>query len=230
MSWFGPQIEFYEEEASPKSVDDYLALSDACFEGIQKLLHSDEWIPVTDEKGVQMFEMDDNGAPIPLLRIETVFEGTPEELNEIQSSFNLEERKKYDPDIKELELLEKITDELCVLYSVVKTPSIVSDRDFAAFRMIKQLDDGTICAFGHTINHSKKPITSQAVRAKGLTALYMIPIDGGARTKAIKIMKIDPMGSIPKWVINMGKKNAAVSMRLTVKYFDSVYVASCISY
>jgi len=154
---------------------------------------------------VIVYEKPFSGEALPILRSEAVFPGTPEEVMSVVQSLDEEEIRKLEPDLADFELLERVNESLVVVYIRYNTPKFVTSRDSIFFRATKTLDDGTLVCFGKSMLHDKKPITKQYIRAKGYSAYFMIPV-GKMKTRLIRLILVNPMGNIPTFVINIGKK------------------------
>eukprot|EP01124_Arcella_intermedia_P015119 TRINITY_DN21640_c0_g1_i1.p1 TRINITY_DN21640_c0_g1~~TRINITY_DN21640_c0_g1_i1.p1 ORF type:complete len:212 (+),score=60.07 TRINITY_DN21640_c0_g1_i1:399-1034(+) len=71
-------------------------------------------------------------------------------------------------------------------------------------RLLQQ--DGTICFYGQSIKYQKKPQSRTYVRAKGYSALWLSPIPSDPyKCLMVRMTLVEPMGSIPLWLITMGK-------------------------
>jgi len=130
-------------------------------------------------------------------------------------SFTLDDYRIFDRDLAELELLEKINDNMKVAYLRYNTPRMITSREAIFFSTTKVLTDGTIVSCGKSILHESRPLSKSYIRIKGFNAYFMSALEN-KRTKLVRLILIDPMGSIPQFVINLGKKSMISTIRRMV--------------
>jgi len=95
-----------------------------------------------------------------------------------------------------------------VVYTKVKTPFPLSNRDFVTRvkASVDKVQKKYVIQMEAT-THAKAPETS-AVRGKILNSTFeLISIENGTKTKVITEIHADPKGAVPKWVVNLFQKD-----------------------
>lgn len=215
----------YADEPAPETIEDYEKLASSYLKLLEEWKIASDWSRVdTGNPDVLLQERAVPGYEIPMMKLEGVLSASVDEVFGLLESEKLEERRLYDDFMKHLEIVDRITPKIVVAYVQYKAVFPVSDRDFVAFRAQEKLPDGTRISYGHTIKYSKRPITPNCVRAKGKLATYCIPIPGEYyKTKIIRFLLLDPMGTIPKWVVNKAKAVAGIQFQKIVKALKRKY-------
>jgi len=219
MGWISPREtsrSAREMCESPTTVKDYEDLAARCLQECLQLAEDKEgWTTINHgrDSSIRLLDKTQPGSPVNIIKTEGILDCSPSELIEAVGTNDLSLRRQWDRDLKVYDIIEDITPEISVLYQVYNAPFPVQDRDFVAIKAKKLLPDGTWVTYGTTINHDKKPPVETCVRAVGMSALFIRPIPGMLyKCMTVRIARLDPMGMIPKFVINMSKKKAAVSV------------------
>lgn len=112
-----------------------------------------------------------------------------------------------------------------VVYTLVKTPFPLTNRDFVT-RIKASIDkpQKKYVLRMQATTHPKAPETS-AVRGQILNSSFeLVSIEGGQKTKIVAEIHADPRGAVPKWVVNMFQKdwphNTISGLRKQVKKPD----------
>jgi len=138
------------------------------------------------------------------------------ELFEFLNSEEMSVRQKWDSDIQEMRLVEKITNDVNVVYRTYKTPSsLISPREFVAISgKYFSKNEGVYYSYGTSVNHKAVNGNSKYVRANAiLTGFVTRPLpDKKNECLFVRIIHVDPKGMIPAWVISLSKKLAAQSV------------------
>jgi hypothetical protein len=121
-----------------------------------------------------------------------------------------------------------VSPDIQVTYQQIATPFPVTYRDVVALRTRKKEPaintagtennsnhECTYFVFSVAINHRAVPKRKNFVRAAGFMGFILHPhiVDNKVHPflcRAINIMKPNPMGMIPSWIVNMAKKRAAL--------------------
>jgi len=209
--WSSVALEDYADQPTPKTVADYESLAQKWWLELDQLRNADGWVETdVGVEGVVFLQKEVPGYDIPMLQIRGVLPGTPEEVCRFPDVCTTEERAIFDPQIKSHDYIEDISEKIGIVAVVYRGfyPA-VAERDFVAFRAYKELQNGTWISLGHTINHRSRPISSSPVRAKGKLGMYCEPISGKPyHTLCTKLVLVDPMGSIPSWLIKLAQTQA----------------------
>eukprot|EP01016_Furgasonia_blochmanni_P020357 TRINITY_DN2269_c0_g1_i3.p3 TRINITY_DN2269_c0_g1~~TRINITY_DN2269_c0_g1_i3.p3 ORF type:complete len:132 (-),score=12.50 TRINITY_DN2269_c0_g1_i3:379-774(-) len=102
---------------------------------------------------------------------------------------------------EKIEVLDENTE---IVWERVRGQFIVSSRDYTVLCHTVNLPNGTIICGATSIDETKrKPVPSGVVRADvQLAAWIFIPQPEFGGTKVIYMFQVDPMGMIPKMVVN----------------------------
>jgi hypothetical protein len=92
-----------------------------------------------------------------------------------------------------------------IIYRHVTTPFVISDRDFVvAARIEKERPSGHLVLGFSSVEDPDAPPIDDRVRGTLHESGYrMWPIDAGARTMMIFTIHVDPMGTVPAWIVNL---------------------------
>jgi len=135
--------------------------------------------------------------------------GTPKEIYEFL--WDVPTRKRIEPDLLEIEIVESIDNDLDVLRTRYGAPFPVSAREFVAIRYrFANEEDNEYYIVSFSINHKAVKSDSSAVRGVlGVNALIIRPVPGkDDKTELIRIVDVEPKGNIPNFVVNMTKTSA----------------------
>jgi hypothetical protein len=116
--------------------------------------------------------------------------------------YDIEERVKWDSGGKDMQVVEKINDNLDIIYFWAKAPPGFSNREFLQSRYSRIDSDGTHYICYRSVKHDKFPETKSKVRAYTQLSGYVIrPKEGGCRVTFLS--NNDIKGTCPGWVINL---------------------------
>jgi len=125
---------------------------------------------------------------------------TPEVVYDVL--YDIDERIKWDSGGKDMQVVEKISDNLDVIYFWAKAPPGFSNREFLQSRYFRIDSDGTHFICYRSVKHDKFPETKSKVRAYTQLSGYVIrPAEGGCRVTFLS--NNDIKGTCPGWVINL---------------------------
>jgi|GEM_PF-497236 len=95
-------------------------------------------------------------------------------------------------------------------YNRTETPPLImKDRDFV-FHAWTELDrpKKEVRIFFNSVLDPIKPETDKYVRGRLIKSRYVLTQeDGGAKTRVVVEIHLDPMGSVPKWLVNVFQKS-----------------------
>lgn len=113
--------------------------------------------------------------------------------------YNLDTRAKWDHGGKDMHVVEKINDELDVIYFWAKAPPTVTNREFLQSRLTRTLDDGTLVIIYRSIKHDKHPEQPKKfVRAYTKLSGYVIrPNPSGQGARVTFLSQNDIKASVP---------------------------------
>jgi len=174
-----------------------------------------------EDKGISVFEKADSSG-FTCMKAISIVPCSPEKMIEIITSEDLQFRKRWDKDLNDWNIFERITPEITVVYRSYNSPSyIISPRDFVAVSSKYRAPDGSFVTCGTSINHKKYLEENPGyVRARViLTGISVRPIQGSPnQCKCCRIIHLDPKGMIPAWIVN-SQKNKGASFWLEFNQF-----------
>jgi len=116
-----------------KSLKIFFVVSSSSLSLLDNYRNDEDWTEVKKDEDIGLYEKVIDGEPLPLLRVETELIGTPEEVSSVIGSFTLDDYRIFDRDLAELELLEKINDNMKVAYLRYNTPRMITSREAIFF-------------------------------------------------------------------------------------------------
>eukprot|EP01104_Vermistella_antarctica_P010503 TRINITY_DN2809_c1_g1_i1.p1 TRINITY_DN2809_c1_g1~~TRINITY_DN2809_c1_g1_i1.p1 ORF type:complete len:232 (-),score=57.03 TRINITY_DN2809_c1_g1_i1:151-846(-) len=217
MSWFGGSAEpvpcVYEECETPKTEEEYLALDEKQYTKMRTLsLNDDGWstIPLEDMEDLELFERADLGGSINAIRVVALMPGSQQECFALNRETDLERVHKWDADVIETKIHKQISENVEVMYSTHNAPFPVTNRSFVYLRSKRVDEDGAIFSTSISINDDEYPVDSNFVRGVNQSQWCFLPVEGNDKQcKLIRVVAIDPKGSIPTWIVNSHKKKGA---------------------
>jgi hypothetical protein len=113
--------------------------------------------------------------------------------------YNIETRVNWDHGGKDMQVVEKIDDELDVIYFWAKAPPTFTNREFLQSRLTRTLDDGTRVIIYRSVKHDKFPEKPKKfVRAYTKLSGYVIkPNPSGEGCRVTFLSQNDIKASIP---------------------------------
>lgn len=205
----GDPLEF-EELASPSTAEDYRRLAAEALEEATALHNSPDWSRISfRDAAVGLYQLDDPSSPLKVVKIEADFPASPKEMWDFLCNDDLSHRQQWEPELQELRQVEVIDETMDVVFQAYSAPYPITSRSFVALRAKKKLPDGTLLSYGKSINHADCPYNPAFVRGTATSAVYVTPKAGKDYACTVtRIVKIDPKGAIPKWVVNWGINKA----------------------
>ena len=166
--------------------------------------HGDGYEQTIDEFGLKAYKKDCGDSGILVKTYMQFHDISAEELATILLTDEL--RKVWDPNFKNPEVVEKLSDNADIYYFVAESPVplIVSKRDFLSQRYYLKGHGGVdYFSYLKATEHPSKPVQNKIVRGKFKQFARIIRKDASGKGSTLTIiMSNDFGGSIPKWVIN----------------------------
>jgi hypothetical protein len=166
----------------------------------------DDWEKIRDEDGIVVFRKEVEGSPVVAFRGEGEIQAPLGRVALIQ--MNMERANEWIDRMKEARVLEARTEEEFITYSHIGAPPLVSDRDFVNQVRIEYDPPRRIKFNIHSVEDPKAPPTA-GVRGKLLHSSFEFTAVAPDRTRVVCEIHADPMGSLPKWVVNQFQKGWA---------------------
>lgn len=162
---------------------------------------------VINKDNIAIYQRHSENSPVVLVRCDTVVRGN---INTVfEAIFNLEKRSQWDSVFSRLKILKVFDEHTDVMYTFLKAPPLVTNRDFLQKRCYKRNIGGfdIVLAFVSYEDKDFPPIKS-AIRANTIISGYAFKKIDESTTKLVIISQTDIKGSIPTWIINMTASKA----------------------
>ena len=175
---------------------------------------SEKWIKINDEEGVEVFSRDVKGTPLVAFRGVTDFDEPMEKIMWVLK----DEKRRKDWVARYLKgaTLEKRGPFEQVNYQAVTAPWPVSNRDMIYLWKANRLKSGDVQIELKSIDYPNGPDTV-GVRMKLHFSRFILNKRPNGGTRVTLEILSDPMGWIPKWVVNMIQKNYPVKFFRALK-------------
>lgn len=167
---------------------------------------TDDWEKIREEDGIFVYRKEVEGSPLVAFRGDGVVEAPLPKVALVQ--MNLDRVPEWVERMKESRVLEVLSDKDFLTYSHLGAPPLVSDRDFVN-RIEIEYDAPSRIKFNmHSVDDPKAPPTA-GVRGRLLHSSFELTALSPDRTRVVCEIHADPMGSLPKWVVNKFQKGWA---------------------
>jgi hypothetical protein len=166
-----------------------------------------KWDLAKEVDGIKIFEADVKGADVVAFRGETTLNFPLERV--VSSLADMKRKQEWMHDLKEVRTLEIISPRIRVEYYHSGTPWPLSDRDFVYLAEFKYFPKGDTFVLNlKNAEHKTMPRKKGIVRGKIIESNYYISkTDKPGKTKIAVEILVDPMGSVPKWLVNIFQKD-----------------------
>lgn len=226
--WFGsapaaPEPLVYPECESPQTPADYEALAARKFQHFLDLVNSDEgWTRLEflepGHTDIELYDRALSDSSINCVKSVAILPASPKAVLELCKCTDVDTLKQWDAEVEQIRTVEKINDNIQLVYSSYNAPPPVWKREFVAIRATKELEDGTCISYGASVNHKDFPTPTDYVRGCiVISGWHLRPVEGNPNaTRCTRVVQLDPKGWIPSSVVNMYKTKsgqALVSIR-----------------
>lgn len=169
---------------------------------IISVCYASAWTKVAHKDGINIYVKDNNISPIQTLKATSVIEATIENVTAVLRK--VEDAKFWVPKLKDRKYIKNISDTEAILYDVNDMPWPIKDRELIVHHHLKLSDDrSSLILEFKSLKDFSYPINDNNIRAlfhKGY--IKFTPI-ANKSTEIEMVILVDPMGSIPKWVVNL---------------------------
>lgn len=164
-----------------------------------------KWEKHSDDDGVRVDIWEVPNSPTFAFRAEGEIEAPVGKVASVL--IDLTRRKEWNSDVGEARTLRQISATERLDYWVIETPFVIKDRDFVLHTKAEfDVPNNTLFLKFHSTDDPAMPETSR-VRGKIHNSYYSLtPSPDGKKTKVVFLVHVDPMGSCPKWIVNMFQK------------------------
>ena len=176
-----------------------------------------KWTLVKEIDGINIFEADVKGADVVAFRGETTLKFPLERV--VSSLADMKRKEEWMHDLKQVKTLEVINPRIRIECYHSGTPWPLSDRDFiykAEFKYFPKVE--TFVLNLQNTTHKDMPPRKGVVRGKIIDSNYYISkTDKLNVTKMAVEILVDPMGSVPKWLVNIFQKDWPMNTLTSLK-------------
>lgn len=195
-----------------------------------KSLPTSQFKTIMSKKNISIYKKIDPKDPIILVKSITTIPHAP--IHVFNLLYNLNLRKKWDKILSKWSIKKKIDKNTDIVYSYIKAPFIVTDREFLQKRVfyknifIENQKFDFIIAFGNFFSE-EFPVGKNVIRADTKVSGYVIRevlVGEGKGTELTMISKTDIKGLIPKSLVNHHAKKKPVSWAMSFEKTLDRYV------
>ncbi len=165
------------------------------------------WKKVKHIDGIDIYEAEVQGADVVAFRGDTTLNFPIARV--VSSLADMKRKDEWMHDLKEVKTVEIIDPHVRIEYYHSGTPWPLDDRDFvyrAEFRYFPKKETFVL----NLVNakHKKVPEKENVVRGKIFESNYFISKTSNPNVTKISVeILVDPMGNIPKWIVNIFQKD-----------------------
>lgn len=163
------------------------------------------WEQIRDSDGIQVWRKEVSDSPVVAFKGAAVIDASIAKVAQVLSDTS--RKLEWVAKIKEARDIRTISTTERVEYNHTGTPWPIKDRDFVFSAKVEgSKEKGQLVVLIKSVEDPLGPETDK-VRGKLYGSSYTLTsIEGGKKTKVVVEIHADPMGSIPKWVVNLFQK------------------------
>ena len=162
---------------------------------------------MTNKKGTKVFKRFDEGNPLILVRCDSMVRGDVEKIFDLL--FDLGKRERWDTIFCKMKVLKVINDHTDLVYSYIKAPSFITNRDFLqkriSYRNVQGFD--IVIAF-ISMSDDDFPLVKKTIRAHTYISGYALKQENPEYTSIVTLSQSDIKGLIPKAILNRAAAKA----------------------
>ncbi len=160
-----------------------------------------DWIHITKRDGIDIYSRNTKNSPIKSLRAEGVIKSSINQITAILR--DVPTAMDWVPNLHHRSYVKNISDTEAVLYDVTNLPWPVKDRDMVVHHRLVLSPDQKYLILKFNSVENEKPYDENYVRAHIQEGeIHFRPVQNN-HTFVKVFMLVDPMGKIPKWVVNL---------------------------
>ena len=174
---------------------------------------------ITTRDGIKLYSKSTAKSDIRSLRAEGIIRGKIDDIVAILR--NVESVKDWVPNLVERTYVENYSDQEAILYDVSDLPWPVTDREMVVHHKLSMGEDNKSLVLNFkSVDHPNKKKDSRYIRAiihKGRLDFF----PKGEKTFVRLTIKVDPMGKIPKFVVNLVQVNMPYDFLMALDKYAS---------
>lgn len=187
-----------------KTLRRFCVLQTLCLLGFApNLPASNPWHKVNDLPDVQIYTRQEPGTPVVTVKGEGTLDFPIEEVKGVL--LNIPRTLEWVERLREAKILKTIDSQTFITYAHFSSGFFfVKDRDFVNLNSFKFLPETKGYLFeSHSVEESSMPVKEDYIRGKvNGSSMLITPVEGN-KTRFIVVLNSDPMGSVPKWIVNI---------------------------
>ena len=191
---------------------EHKAKAEESYKFLRSLLEANDWKDEGVQKGVKVSKRQHQSSPIAMFKGEKVVPGSPKTISETFFTCTTKTLNKWDSTFAHYEpevIIEAEGEEqMQIDYMISSLPWPVWGRDFVLLNGRRIIEDTAYHYHTSTDVDTKPPEPNKYVRGHiTLSGFAFGPADGqpyetSQSTKIVRILHVEPKGSIPGWLIN----------------------------
>lgn len=181
-----------QNSARPQEIDKFLSIATE---------RPSNFKPLIQREDMAIYKRQADDSPIVLVRCDAIVHGNIELVFGLIADIN--KRGQWDVVFSRLKIVKVLNEHTDVMYSFLKSPPMVANRDFLQKRTIRRDIDGfdIVIAFVSHEDADCPPVKS-TIRAQTIISGYAFKKIDEHTTKLVIVSQTDVKGLIPLWVIN----------------------------
>jgi hypothetical protein len=165
------------------------------------------WEEFAKEDGITVWRKDIEGSPVVAFRGEAVMDASIAKVATVL--IDTARKKEWVARLAEAKNILEINDYERIEYNHTATPIVISDRDFV-FQAKAEFDKAKkqMIFRLRSVEDASTPERDGIVRGRLMNSAYTLTsIEDGKKTLVAVEILADPMGSVPKWIVNLFQKS-----------------------
>jgi len=158
------------------------------------------WDLKKDKNGIKIYTANQDNSNFKSIKVEFSVDANFSQL--LAVLFDIDKHHEWVYNTKSSELCKKVSDSELIYYSQVSSPWPFSNRDFIAHLKVKKRSADVLTIESHT-EPDYRACTGNCVRIRTSDSYWTITSVGANSLKIEYVIKFDPAGSVPAWLINM---------------------------
>lgn len=196
-----PVIKKNDREDLSKEINQFLSIA---------LESTSTFKKISSRDGITIYQKHNEGSPLVLVRCDAIVKGNMEVI--FDAIFDLEKRSQWDSIFSRLKILKVFDEQTDAMYSFLKSPPCVTNRDFLQKRSLRRNMRGfdIVIAFV-SYEDDEFPPVKNTIRANTVISGYGFKKIDENTTELVTVSQTDVRGSIPVWIINKTAATAPFS-------------------
>jgi len=181
----------------------------------------DEWIYVTKKDEITVYTKESKNSDIRALKAVGIVKAPVEKIITILR--DVDSAKDWVPNLIERRYVKDISDTELIVYEISDLPWPVTDREMVLhYKLSVSKNKKSIILFFKSIDDKETPPNDDYVRAQfHYGKITFTPVQSTEETDVEMILLVDPMGSVPKWAVNVMQVSLPHNFIMSLNKFAS---------